>query len=65
MTKQTRIRRFRSDESGATAIEYALLCAIMSIALAAVAGSGGAVEDIYIWVRQLIPALGGRLEEAE
>jgi Flp pilus assembly pilin Flp len=40
-------RQYCKDESGATAIEYALCAGIMMIALVAVAGTGGTVDTLY------------------
>ena len=60
MSEQTRLRRFWADESGATAIEYALICGIMSVALVAVAGVGGALDSVYDRVSEIIGALGGK-----
>jgi pilus assembly protein Flp/PilA len=51
--------RFRTDESGATAIEYGLLCAMIAIFLIGIAATGGALEGVYDRVSDLIPALGG------
>jgi pilus assembly protein Flp/PilA len=42
------IKRFLTDESGATAIEYALIAALISIALfAAIAPIGDAINVIF------------------
>jgi pilus assembly protein Flp/PilA len=42
------IRRFFSDECGATAIEYGLIAALLSVAiLSAVMALGGALSDNY------------------
>jgi Flp pilus assembly pilin Flp len=40
-------RQYCKNESGATAIEYALCAGIMMAALVAVAGTGGAVDTLY------------------
>lgn len=40
-------QRFWADENGATAIEYALILGIMSLAVVAVAATGGAVDTLY------------------
>lgn len=47
MTFRTVLRRMLADESGATAIEYALICGIMGAALIAVAGTGGALTLLW------------------
>ena len=54
-----RMRRLWADESGATAIEYALIAGIMSLALVGVAGLGGALTALYEKMKELYPALGG------
>jgi Flp pilus assembly pilin Flp len=36
-----------ADERGATAIEYALVCAIIATALLAIMGTGGALNTLY------------------
>lgn len=53
------LKRFRADESGATAIEYALVCGIMFIAVVSVAATGGALGTVYDEVSKLIAPLGG------
>ena len=59
MDKQTIFKRFRADESGATAIEYSLICAIMFLAVVAVSATGGSLETVYREVAKLIDPLGG------
>jgi pilus assembly protein Flp/PilA len=57
-------RRFRSDERGATAIEYGLICAIIACALIGIAATGGALDKMYNdKVANLIGAFGGDEEE--
>jgi Flp pilus assembly pilin Flp len=53
------IRRFCRDERGATAIEYALIIGIMSMAVIAIAATGGALDGVYQRVSLIIAALGG------
>lgn len=53
-------KRFWADENGATAIEYALILGIMSLAVVAVAATGGAVDTLYEEkVSDVIEGLGG------
>jgi Flp pilus assembly pilin Flp len=52
------IRRFRKSEAGATAIEYALVCGIMGVALVSIAATGGALEVLYDEVKKLVAAVG-------
>jgi pilus assembly protein Flp/PilA len=35
------------DDSGATAIEYGLIAAMIAVVLISIAGTGGAVEALY------------------
>jgi pilus assembly protein Flp/PilA len=45
---ETGLRRFRDDEAAATAIEYALIASVVSIAiLAAVLAIGSAMETVF------------------
>ena len=41
------IRRFWADESGATAIEYALVGGIMLTVVVSIAATGGALTEVY------------------
>lgn len=46
------IRSFITDESGATAIEYGLIAALVSVAaIAALTALGSALEDIFTVVQ--------------
>jgi Flp pilus assembly pilin Flp len=53
------IRRFLDDASGATAIEYALICGIMALAIISVAATGGAVDEIFETIMLVVDALVG------
>ena len=53
------IRRFCTDDTGATAIEYGLICGIIAVALTSIAATGGALEGIYDRMSAIIGALGG------
>jgi len=45
------INRFKSDESGATAIEYGLIAALIAVAIiAAVRAVGGSLNDTFTTV---------------
>jgi Flp pilus assembly pilin Flp len=57
--EQRRFWQLLRSESGATAIEYALICGIMSVALIGVAGVGGALDQVYQKVSEIIGALRG------
>jgi Flp pilus assembly pilin Flp len=41
------VERYLAGESGATAIEYALIVGIIATALIGIAATGGAVEALY------------------
>jgi pilus assembly protein Flp/PilA len=41
------IARFGTDESGATAIEYGLICAMIAVVLIGIASTGGALSLLY------------------
>ena len=52
--------RFYTDERGATAIEYGLICAIICLALIGIGATGGALDTMYNEkVGNVIGALGG------
>ena len=53
------IRRFWADESGATAIEYALIGGIMLTVVVGIAATGGALTVLYEEVSLLVDAMGG------
>ena len=53
------IRRYWSDEQGATAIEYGLIAGIMAIVVMGIAATGGALTSIYQRVSDIVAALGG------
>ena len=40
-------KRFWADENGATAIEYALIVGIISLAIVAIGATGGGVNTLY------------------
>jgi pilus assembly protein Flp/PilA len=53
------IRRFWSDERGATAIEYGLICAMIALVVTAIAGVGGGLTVTYDKLKNVVTALGG------
>ncbi len=60
MRTKALIKRFLADEAGATAIEYALVLGIMSLAVVAIFATGGALDTLYSdRVSDLIDGLGG------
>jgi pilus assembly protein Flp/PilA len=52
-------RRFLSEESGATAIEYGLICAMIAVVVVSIAGVGGGLTVTYNKLIAIITALGG------
>lgn len=57
---KTLINRFKADESGATAIEYGLIAALIAVAIiAAVRAVGGSLSDTFDAVNT---ELGGATE---
>ena len=59
---RTLLTRFQKDESGATAIEYGLIAALISIVVIVTLGAvGGALTDVFNAVAN---ALGGAITEA-
>lgn len=54
------IKRFLSDERGATAIEYGLICGIIAVAVISIAATGGALDTLYTdRIAKVIGALTG------
>ena len=59
MSEYLPIRRFWSNERGATAIEYGLICAMIAMVVIAIAGVGGGLTITYDKLKEIITALGG------
>ena len=59
MSGDLTIRRFLSDERGATAIEYGLICAMIAVVVLSIASVGGALTVTYDKLIAIIDALGG------
>ena len=59
MTIRAALTRFLSDQSGATAIEYALIAAMVAVVVISVAGTGGAVDALYETFGLATDALAG------
>lgn len=47
MTIRAALKRFGADQRGTTAIEYALIAAMMAVVVISIAGTGGAVDALY------------------
>ena len=52
-------RRLIADESGATAIEYGLICAMIAVVVIGITGVGGGLTVTYNKLIAIISALGG------
>jgi pilus assembly protein Flp/PilA len=59
VSERLTIRRFLADESGATAIEYGLICAMIAVVVISIAGVGGGLTVTYNKLNAVIEALGG------
>ena len=59
MQRYLPVRRFWVDESGATAIEYGLICGMIALVVIAIAGAGGGLSVTYNKLVAIIVALGG------
>ncbi len=57
MTIKALINRFRTDEEGATAIEYGLIVGIIATAIISVFGTGTALSALYDVVGAVVSAL--------
>ncbi len=55
------LKKIRKDESGATAIEYGLIAALVSVAaIGALTAMGGALDTMFTTVKNaLLTAVGG------
>ncbi len=47
LLSHVQIRRFLANESGATAIEYGLICGMIAVVVLGIASAGGAVDLLY------------------
>ena len=63
MRLRASIRAWWANDSGATAIEYALICAIISLSVISIAAAGGALDALYDKLAKIVVALGGSVEE--
>ena len=51
------IAEFRSDEGGATAIEYGLVVGIVSAAIIGIWGAGGSLGNLYDTISAIVDAM--------
>jgi Flp pilus assembly pilin Flp len=53
------IKRYRFDESGATAIEYGLLAAMLTVVLVSIFATGEATQALYDALLAIADAMAG------
>jgi pilus assembly protein Flp/PilA len=53
------ISRFWSDERGATAIEYGLICAMIGVFLLGISATGGSLSGLYDKLTKIVEGLAG------
>jgi pilus assembly protein Flp/PilA len=53
------MRRMWSDERGATAIEYGLICAMIAVVVIGIAATGGSLAALYDRLKEIVVGLGG------
>lgn len=53
------LERYRCDQSGATAIEYGLLAAMIGVVLVAIFATGDATEALYDTLLAIADAMAG------
>jgi pilus assembly protein Flp/PilA len=56
------LKRYWSDERGATAIEYGLVAGIMAVAVIGVSATGGALSALYEKLSDIVTGLGGNTD---
>jgi len=56
---RTQIRRLKSDERGATAIEYGLIAGIIAVCIIGISATGGSLTALYNKLSVIIGALAG------
>ena len=57
MTLRALIEKFRSDEGGATAIEYGLIVGIIATVIVGIFGSGTALSGLYQVIDAVVQAM--------
>jgi pilus assembly protein Flp/PilA len=53
------LRQFLADESGATAIEYGLICGMIAVVVLGISATGGAVSALWTKLAAIASAMGG------
>ncbi len=59
------LKRYWSDQSAATAIEYGLIVGIIAVAILGISATGGALSTLYESLEDIIAGLGGGGEGEE
>jgi pilus assembly protein Flp/PilA len=62
VTLRLSLKRLRSDERAATAIEYGLICGIIAVAIIGISATGGSLTGVYQTLTEIVSALGGSEE---
>ena len=62
MVLRLSLKRYWSDERGATAIEYGLVAGIMAVAVIGVSATGGALSALYEKLSDIVTGLGGNTD---
>jgi pilus assembly protein Flp/PilA len=55
------LRRYVEDQEGATAVEYGLVAAMISLVIVGIASTGGAVDQLFA----IVQSLGDAMAEAD
>lgn len=53
------VQRLYANESGVTAIEYSLICAIIGIVIIGISATGGSLSALYDSLLKIVTALAG------
>ena len=53
------MQRLWSDERGATAIEYGLICAMIAVVVIGISATGGSLSVLYERLKDIVTGLGG------
>jgi Flp pilus assembly pilin Flp len=56
------MQRTWSDERGATAIEYGLICAMIAVVVIGISATGGSLSSLYDRLKDIVVGLGGNTD---
>jgi len=56
------LKRYWSDESAATAIEYGLICGMIAVVIIGISATGGSLSGLYDRLKEIVTGLGGEEE---